>query len=65
MRALALAMSEFEETTVKMFRQAVAEERSTKDIADEHGVSSAAVRMAKSRVLRRLRELLGEADLGS
>ena len=61
-RALALAMSEFEETTVIMFRQSLAEERSTKDIADEHGVSSAAVRMAKSRVLRRLRELLGEAD---
>ena len=64
-RALVLAQTEFEETTVKMFRQAVAEGRATKDIAEEHGVSPAAVRMAKSRVLKRLRELLGESDLGS
>lgn len=61
-RALELALSEFEESTVKMFREAVAEERSTKDIAADLGVSPAAVRMSKSRVLRRLRLLLGEAE---
>jgi RNA polymerase sigma-70 factor (ECF subfamily) len=60
-RALTLAFAEFEEATVTMFRQAVADERSTADIAAEHGVSPAAVRMAKSRVLRRLRVLLGES----
>ncbi len=61
-RALELARAEFEEETVKMFREAVAEGRATSDIAASHGVSAAAVRMAKSRVLRRLRELLGEID---
>ena len=61
-RALQLARSEFSEATVTMFRKAVVDGRPTGDIADEHDVSQAAVRMAKSRVLRRLRELLGETE---
>jgi DNA-directed RNA polymerase specialized sigma24 family protein len=36
-----------------------AEAHATKDVAADFGVSPAAVRMAKSRVLQRLREELG------
>ena len=42
-----------------MFEEAALHERPTKDIADEYDVSAGTVRMSKARVLRRLREVLG------
>jgi RNA polymerase sigma-70 factor, ECF subfamily len=59
-RALELVRGEFEERTWQAFWQTVAEGRSPVDVAAEFGISPAAVRMAKSRVLRRLKEEFGE-----
>ena len=59
-RALELVRGEFEERTWQAFWLTVVEGRSPVAIAAETGVSPAAVRMAKSRVLHRLREEFGE-----
>src|SRR6516165_756583 len=59
-RALELVRGEFEERTWRAFWLTVVEGRSPVAIAAELGVSPAAVRMAKSRVLHRLREEFGE-----
>jgi RNA polymerase sigma-70 factor (ECF subfamily) len=59
-RALELVRSEFEASTWQAFWRTVVEGRSPADIAAELGVSAAAVRMAKSRVLHRLKEEFGE-----
>ncbi len=59
-RALELVRGEFEERTWRAFWLTVVEGRSPVAIAAETGVSPAAVRMAKSRVLHRLREEFGE-----
>lgn len=55
-RALEMVRGEFEERTWRMFWQAFVDERSPVDIAAEMGVTPAAVRKAKSRVLHRLKE---------
>jgi RNA polymerase sigma-70 factor, ECF subfamily len=55
-RALEMVRTEFEERTWQMFWRAFVEERSPADIAAELGVTPAAVRKAKSRVLHRLKE---------
>ena len=59
-RALALVQAEFEGKTWKMFWATTVDRRSAAEVAAEHGVSAAAVRQAKSRVLRRLQEEVGE-----
>jgi RNA polymerase sigma-70 factor (ECF subfamily) len=59
-RALELVRSEFEERTWRAFWLTVVEGRPPADIAAEMGVSATAVRMAKSRVLRRLKEEFGD-----
>jgi RNA polymerase sigma-70 factor (ECF subfamily) len=59
-RALDLIRSEFEERTWQAFWLTAVEGRAPKDVALEFGISPGAVRVAKSRVLRRLREELGE-----
>jgi RNA polymerase sigma-70 factor (ECF subfamily) len=59
-RALDLVRGEFEERTWRAFWMTVVEGRSPADIAAEMGVSPTAVRMAKSRVLHRLREEFGD-----
>lgn len=59
-RALELVRGEFEERTWQAFWLTVVEGRSPVAIAAETGVSPSAVRMAKSRVLHRLREEFGE-----
>lgn len=59
-RALELVRSEFEERTWRAFWMTVVEGRAPADIAAEMGVTPTAVRMAKSRVLRRLKEEFGE-----
>jgi RNA polymerase sigma-70 factor (ECF subfamily) len=59
-RALELVRTEFEERTWQAFWLTVVDGRSPVDIAADMGVSPAAVRMAKSRVLRRLKEEFGD-----
>ncbi len=61
-RAMLLIRSEFEERTWTMFWRAIVEGHATRDIAADLGVTPDAVRMAKSRVLRRLREELLDAE---
>ncbi|HTU92676.1 MAG TPA: sigma-70 family RNA polymerase sigma factor [Gemmataceae bacterium] len=59
-RALELVRSEFEERTWRAFWMTVVEGRAPADIAAEMGVTPTAIRMAKSRVLRRLKEEFGD-----
>ena len=59
-RALELVRCSFEEKTWQAFWATAIEGRSPVDVATEQGVSAAAIRMAKSRVLRRLKEEFGE-----
>lgn len=55
-RLLALLQPEFEPTTWRAFQLLVLEGRPTAEVARELGISVNAVRLAKSRVLRRLRQ---------
>jgi RNA polymerase sigma-70 factor (ECF subfamily) len=59
-RALALIQIEFEERTWRAFWRSAVDGQAAKDIAQELGMTSRAVRQAKYRVLRRLRQELGE-----
>ncbi len=58
--ALESIRAEFEDRTWRAFWLTAAEGRPPADVAAELGMSPGAVRVAKSRVLRRLREELGE-----
>ena len=61
--AMQLVQAEFEDRTWQAFWRATVEEQATADIAADLGMSVNAVRLAKSRVLRRLRkELEGLVD---
>ena len=59
-RALEQVRGEFEERTWQMFWRTVIEGRSPAALAEELGVTPAAVRQAKSRVMRRLKQEMGE-----
>jgi RNA polymerase sigma-70 factor, ECF subfamily len=59
-RALELVRLEFEVSTWQAFWRAAVDGQAPAVIAAEMGVTSAAVRKAKSRVLNRLREELGD-----
>lgn len=59
-RALALIQQDFAESTWQAFWRTAVEGRPTADVAAELSLSPGAVRVAKSRVLRRLREELGD-----
>jgi len=59
-RALALIRSEFEPRTWQAFWLTAVDGRTPNEVSAELGMSPGAVRVAKSRVLRRLREELGE-----
>jgi RNA polymerase sigma-70 factor (ECF subfamily) len=59
-RALQLIQRDFHEVTWKAFWQLVVEDRPAEAVAAELGVSVNAVYLARSRVLRRLREEFGE-----
>ncbi len=59
-RGLELVKGEFEGRTWEMFWRHVVDGRTPADVAADAGVTAAAVRQAKSRVLRRLREELGD-----
>lgn len=55
-----LVRSQFEDRTWKAFWRVVIEDRSPAEVAAEMGITANAVRQAKSRVLRRLKEEMGE-----
>jgi DNA-directed RNA polymerase specialized sigma24 family protein len=57
-RAMELARQSCTENSWQMFWQTVVEGRPTADVAKDFGVSAAAVRMARGRVLNLLREFL-------
>jgi RNA polymerase sigma-70 factor (ECF subfamily) len=59
-RGLELVRSDFEDRSWQMFWLSVVEGRRSADVATEMGVTAVAVRQAKSRVLRRLREVVGD-----
>jgi RNA polymerase sigma-70 factor (ECF subfamily) len=59
-RALDLVRGEFESRTWQAFWRTVVDDAAPVDVAAELGTSAAAVRMAKSRVLRRLKEEFGD-----
>lgn len=59
-RALDLIRAEFEERTWAAFWGTVVEGRATKDVAADLAMTPGAVRVAKSRVLHRLRAELGD-----
>jgi RNA polymerase sigma-70 factor (ECF subfamily) len=59
-RALELVRAEFEPRTWELFWLTAVEGRPPVDVAAERGLTPAAVRQAKSRVLRRLREEVGD-----
>ena len=59
-RALRQVQHQVEERTWTAFWRVTVENRSTAEVAAELGISANAVRLAKSHVLRRLREEMGE-----
>lgn len=59
-RALELVRSEFEERTWQAFWKCAVDGKPPAEVAEEMSMKPAAVRQAKSRVLRRLKEELGE-----
>src|SRR5262249_55636878 len=59
-RPLELIQREFEERTVRAFLGVARDGRAAADVAAELGMTPGAVYIAKSRVLRRLREELAE-----
>lgn len=60
-RALEQIRAEFNASTWELFWRTTVLAHPTSLIAEEAGVTAAAVRQAKSRVLRRLRKQLGDA----
>ena len=59
-RAMELVRSQTKEQTWKMFWSSTVENVPTADVAREHGVSTAAVRVARQRVRKRLKEVMLE-----
>ncbi len=61
-RILDIVRAEFRDRTWQAFYKTAIEERTAADVADDLGMSSAAVYMARSRVLRRLRAAFAELE---
>ncbi len=59
-RALALVRNEFEDKTWQMFWQVAVDNQAVAAVAERFGVTNAAVRKAKSRVLFRLKQEAGD-----
>lgn len=59
-RALAVVRSRFRDRTWRAFEATVLEGRAPRDVASDLGMQPGAVRVAKCRVLQRLREELGD-----
>ncbi len=62
-RALELIQSEFEERSWRAFWRVVVDGRSPQEVAEELAMSPGAVRVAKCRVLHRLRQELGDLNM--
>jgi RNA polymerase sigma-70 factor (ECF subfamily) len=62
LRALDLVRGEFESRSWEAFWRVEIDGQMAKDVAEELGMTPAAVRMAKSRILRRVREELGDLE---
>jgi RNA polymerase sigma-70 factor (ECF subfamily) len=62
-QALRLIQGDFEERTWRAFWGVVVDGRTPKDVAEELAMTSAAVRVAKCRVLHRLRQELGDLQI--
>ena len=60
LRACDLIRTDFKENTWKAFWRVVVDGQSPKDVADELSMKPGTVRVAKSRVLQRLRQEMGE-----
>jgi RNA polymerase sigma-70 factor (ECF subfamily) len=61
-RALESIRAEFEDRTWRAFWLAAVDQQPSMDIAQQLGMSSSAVRQAKCRVLRRLRQEIGDVE---
>jgi RNA polymerase sigma-70 factor (ECF subfamily) len=59
-KALDLVRAEFQESTWQVFWLTAVEGRSPTTVAEELGMTLPAVRQAKSRVLRRLKQEMGD-----
>ena len=59
-RGLQLVRSEFEDRSWQIFWLTVVDQVATADVAVQFGITANGVRQIKSRILRRLREVLGE-----
>lgn len=59
-QALEMIRAEFEERTWQAFWRVTVHGHSPREVAEDLGITPSAVRLAKSRVLRRLREELGD-----
>ena len=61
-RGLELVRAEFEDRTWQAFWLATVGQQSSTEVAQKMGMTSGAVRQAKYKVLRRLRQELGDAE---
>lgn len=61
-RAVELVQTEFESNTWRAFWRTAVDGQPPADVAHELGMSAAAVRMAKSRVLHRLKQEIGDVS---
>ncbi len=61
-RGLSIIRDEFEERTWRAFWASTVEERDSREVARQVGMTPGAVRQAKYKVLRRLRQELGDAE---
>lgn len=59
-RAMELVQAESDPRTWTIFLRVAVENEPAAEVARELGISAASIRMAKSRILRRLREIVGE-----
>ena len=61
-RAMSQVEADFEPRTWQVFSRSVIDQIATSVVADEFGISQAAVRQIRSRILRRVRQQLGDMD---
>jgi RNA polymerase sigma-70 factor (ECF subfamily) len=61
-RAMSQVEADFEPRTWQVFTRSVIDQTSTIVVADEFGITQAAVRQIRSRVLRRIRQQLGDLE---
>lgn len=59
-RGLEIVKSEFEQRSWSIFERVVIDDISTAEVATEFNITANSVRQTKSRILRRLRQVLGE-----